>query len=255
MLPGFSSSSSASTGSVPVQKTVFITTVGTSTYTIPADFISLVSIEVIAAGQKGDNASGVSNGGGNAGGCYAAITSLSGLTAGGSLYCRVGTPSSADTWVNKTSSTAPASTTDGVLAKTGTSTASCVGNVKFGGGAGSGGGTGTTGGGGGGAGGPNGAGLNGANGNSGGAGGAGNNGQAGGGAGGTSGSAGNAGTYWTATAGGTAGPGGGGAGGNGAVGGAGGSYGAGGGGGSKTGSTAGGAGAQGIIIFTYMGSS
>jgi len=262
VLPGVSMMTGQMGQVVLTQKTVFITTLGTSTYTIPADFYSLVSIECLGSGGDGASGNGITAGRGGKGGCYVKTTDLSGLSAGGSLFCKVGIPSNAFTWVNKTSSVKPASTADGIAAEgDANGTTSCVPTSSGGAftvfaGGGDGGSGAAVAPGGGGAAGPNGAGSSGAAGGSGGAGGAGNAGAAGGGAGGTSGSAGSAGTYWTATAGGTAGPGGGGSGGPAStVGGAGGNYGAGGGGGSATGSKAGGAGSPGLIVFTYMASS
>ena len=251
MMPGIASSGAASDAGVvaTVVKTVFITATGT--FTIPADFQSLVSIEAIGSGANGNAGSIFLAGKGGGGGAYSAITSLSGLSPSGSVYVKIGAPGNADTWFNAFANSAPASTSDGVLAKGATggagSGASSIGTTKYSGGddkAGSG----NNGGGG-----PNGAGVQGGTAP---AGGAGNAGAAGGGAGATTaGAAGSAGTYWTQTSNSaTAGPGGGGAGGNGAAGGAGGNYGAGGGGGGKAvTSPAGGAGAPGIIIFTYNG--
>lgn len=236
---------------------IYVKITSTGNYTIPADFVSLRAIEGIGSGADGDTGSFLVSGRGGGAGAYAGITVLSGLTASGTLFVQVGSPGTPDTWVNKTSNTAPSSTADGILAKGavadngGSSTAS-IGATKFSGGDGGSAPTSAIGGGGGGAAGPSGAGANGAGGTSGGGGGAGNAGQTGGGAGGTSGGAGGDGTFWTINAGGTAGPGGGGAGGNATTGGAAGAFGAGGGGGGKSaGSPAGGVGKAGVVIFSY----
>ena len=238
-------------------KTVFITASGT--FVIPSDYISLSALHGIGSGANGGAGSFILGGTSGAGGAYSAITTLSGLTASGTAYVKVGAPGDPDTWFNKSSNAAPASTADGILAKGATtgpgSGASSIGTTKF-----SGGDNGAAGAGGGGAGGPAGVGLDGVNGSSTAAGGAGNNGQTGGGAGGTGGASateGGAGSIWTQTSdNATAGPGGGGGGGTSAnaghVGKAGGLYGAGGGGGGRgVTNPAGGAGRQGIIIFQY----
>lgn len=256
MIPGNvnNSASSGAAGS-GVQKTVFITSTGS--FTIPSDFASLVSIEAIGAGANGAASTyspifGGSNGAGGGGGAYAKITSLSGLTAGGTLYCQVPAANSGDAWANITTNAAPTSTSDGVLAKgasgssRGASSTSVGTTKRDGGNAGNGGG-------GGGAGGPNGDGGNGG-GSLSGAGGVGNNGASGGGSGGSyPGGAGGNGSYWIQTSNSaTAGPGGGG--GSGMPGGAGGNYGGGGGGGRYSGSTtaSSGAGKPGLIVFTYL---
>jgi hypothetical protein len=244
-------------------KVVFITAT-TGSWTVPADFGSLVSIEAIGGGGNGGgslfNGGG---GGGGGGGAYAAITSLSGLSANGTVYVRATT---GDTWFNKTSNAAPTSTSNGVLAKGGTngsiitagtggSSANSVGSTKYAGGNG-GAGTGSpshTSGGGGGAAGPSGAGSNADN-TSDFQGGDADNGsltQSST----TQGGAGQAGSIYTQTSdSATAGPG---TGGNGRFdttvnGGAGGLYGGGGGGSRQSASgTGGGAGGGGLIVFTY----
>ena len=255
MIPGNvnNSASSGAAGS-GVQKTVFIKTSGS--FTIPSDFASLVSIEAIGAGGNGAASTyvvfiGGSNGAGGGGGAYAKNDTLTGLTAGGTLYCNVPTTGgSAAAWANKTANTEPTSTADGVAARSASGSsrgtaASSVGTLTRDGGAGN-----STYGGGGGAAGPNGSGGTG---NSLGDGGTANGGLSGGGARGTyPGGAGSNGSYWVQSSDGTsAGPGGGGA--AGMPGGAGGNYG-GGGGGRYSGSTtaSGGAGKPGIIVFTYL---
>lgn len=108
-------------------KTVFITS-GT-TFTVPLDFGSIVSIEAIGGASRG-------------GGAYAKSTSVTGLIAGATAYCNVAAGfinTAGDTWFNVSAATAPSSATDGVRAKGGTSTtggaaASCVGDVAYSGG-------------------------------------------------------------------------------------------------------------------------
>lgn len=239
-------------------KTVFITASGT--FTVPSDFYSLASIEAIGGGAGGRTSSTLGRGGG--GGAYAKITSLSGIAASSTLYVEIGTGGSAgvsgtDTWLNKSSSSAPGSTSDGLLAKgggvdgVGGSAGSCVGTVTY-----SGGNSASNQLAGGGAAGPS---ANGSNAASSTTGGAGNGGLSGGGAGGTPGNYatstppgnGGAGTYWTQTSNSaTAGPGGGAGGAVFMSGGSGGLYGGAGAGGYGS-SSVGGSGAQGIIVFTY----
>lgn len=130
--------------------TVFITTTGASTFTVPADFASLVSVECIGGGGGGQNGGG---GGGGAGGAYAISTAVTGLTASGSAFCSVGAGGAAgaaggDTWFNAASSAAPTLTTQGALAKAGNGgggtgsrsvgglVSASVGTTKYDGGAG-----------------------------------------------------------------------------------------------------------------------
>lgn len=250
MMPGIGSMASSSSSSAV--KTVFITASGA--YTIPADFSSLISIEGIGAGAGGMVGALFNPGDGGGGGAYAKNTTLTGLTAGGTVYVQCGVGGSSgnsgtDTWFNKSANSAPTLSSDGILAKAGQinrvggSAGSSLGDVTRSGG-------GSANDGGGGAAGPD------ADGGAGStsAGGDGNGGQAGGGAGGIDSSGqrtGAAGTYWTQTSNGaTAGPGGGGAdGGTASTGGSGGLYGGGGGGGGD--GEAGGAGRNGIVVFTY----
>jgi hypothetical protein len=132
-------------------KTVFITTLGASTFTVPADFVSLVSVEAIGAGGTINIA--VFGGSGGGGGAYAKSTSITGIVANGTAFVSVGagatggaTPGG-DTWFNAVSNAAPTLATQGVLAKGGLQctnntggaggpAASSVGDVKFSGGAG-----------------------------------------------------------------------------------------------------------------------
>lgn len=152
-------------------KTVFITTTGYSQFTVPSDFIGLVSVEAIGEGAS----SGVNNGYGAGGGAYAKSISVTGLTAGGKANCLIGAGgTSTNTWFNVIANSAPASKTNGVIAYYGITNAggasptsnSTLADVSYSGGGG--GISPTGGGGGGGAGGPNGPGGSGGNGQGGG---------------------------------------------------------------------------------------
>jgi len=129
---------------VPI--TTFITTTGYSTFTVPSNFGSLISIEAIGAGAGSNTAAGGSANG-QGGGAYSKITSLSGLTAGvtASVFVGQGILGGQDSWFNISSNAAPTLTTQGVLAKGGTSAnatstglggqaAAGVGTIKFSGG-------------------------------------------------------------------------------------------------------------------------
>lgn len=154
-------------------KTVFITS--GSTFTIPSDFGSLVSIEAIGSGAGSfRNASA----GGAGGGAYAFSNTVSGLIAGNTAFVSVGiggvagttAGAGANSWFNVGSAAAPTLATQGVLARGGTAattssggagglSASSIGNIVFAGGTGgAGNATSSLKGGGGGAGGPGGAG-------------------------------------------------------------------------------------------------
>ena len=140
-------------------KTLFITTTGASTFTIPSDFVSLISVECIGGGGTGGIQGGnLSNGGG--GGAYAKSTSVTGLIPGGTAFVNVGLGgiqtsfviangvAGGDTWFNSVSNAAPTLTSQGALAKgggagtsggvagVGGSSATSVGDVKFSGGSG-----------------------------------------------------------------------------------------------------------------------
>lgn len=156
-----------------ITKVVFISTAGASTYTIPADFGALVSVEAIGGGGAGFLSGG--SGGGGGGGAYAYSNLIIGLVASGTAYYQVGAAVT-DTWFNAVSNAAPTSIVQGVLAKAGatatTSTggagglaSASVGSPKFNGGTGGAGGTIKAAGGGGGAAGPGGAGGTGGAGN------------------------------------------------------------------------------------------
>jgi alpha-tubulin suppressor-like RCC1 family protein len=113
-----------------VTKTVFLTTTGQYSYTIPNDFISLVSVEAIGGGG-GSYISGTSAGGAG-GGAYSKSTTMTGLTPNGTAYYNVGVggtsgaPSNTnggDSWFNVAANSAPSissSGANGVLAKGGT---------------------------------------------------------------------------------------------------------------------------------------
>ena len=131
-------------------KVVFITTTGTGSYTIPSDFNTLISVEVIGAGGNGALGSD-GNGKAGGGGAYAKSTSITGLTAGSTVYYRVGvgggttgTNGTARTWFNTTNAE-PASSSTGALAEGGATSsgstsgaggasASSVGDLTYSGG-------------------------------------------------------------------------------------------------------------------------
>jgi alpha-tubulin suppressor-like RCC1 family protein len=161
-------------------KTIFFTTTGAGTFTVPLDFESFVSVEAIGGGGGGRRASGA---GGSGGGAYSRSTTMIGITVGTLVYYNVGaggtsaaTPGNGgDSWCSLINA-APAvssSGVNGILAKGGTAattstgaaggaSASGAGDVRNSGGNGGNGSTAT--GGGGGAAGPGGNGGNGANG-------------------------------------------------------------------------------------------
>jgi len=129
-------------------KTIFITS-GT-TFTIPADFGSLVSVECIGGGGSGGTSTTGGTGGGG-GGAYAKSTAVTGLTASGTAYVSIGAGGTAgaggDTWFNAASNAAPTLTSQGALAKAGAVGAlqaggagglasTSVGTTKFNGGTG-----------------------------------------------------------------------------------------------------------------------
>lgn len=150
--------------------TVIFVTSGTS-WTVPSNWSSTNTIEVIGGGGGGDSAANTGSGGGG-GGAYSKITNLS-LTPSSSVTIQVGTGGAQDldgtaTWFNGATCAGASVCGDGGLqglnaaGGTGGTTINSVGTTKFAGGAGGAGNTGgDTGGGGGGAGGPGGAGMNG----------------------------------------------------------------------------------------------
>lgn len=258
------------------------TSASNQTYNVPSDWNSSNnSIEVIGGGASGGGAGAVNYAGGGGGGAYAKVTNLT-LTAGGTATYRLEADVSGgsstgsavagnagkDAWFSN-SGAAPTLTSQGALAKGGSSAgynttgsggaaASCIGSTTYSGGnstAGAAGGAG-----GGGAAGKNGAGNNSAtpstSGTTGGSGDAGNGGAGGAGASSGTATAGGDGTEWQASPARGSGGGGGGVGGNtntAGTGGAGGSYGGGGGGGSASGNNlgTGGVGKQGLIVIIY----
>jgi hypothetical protein len=125
-------------------KVVFISTAGTGTYTIPADYVSLVSVEGIGGGGNGNVTTTGAGGGG--GGAYAKSVNITGLVASGTAYYQVGAAVT-DTWFNAASNAVPTLTTQGILAKAGAtsttgggggggSSATSVGTTRFSGGSG-----------------------------------------------------------------------------------------------------------------------
>lgn len=172
--------------------TVYLTTTGVGAQTIPADFVSLFSVETIAAG-----AGSASFGAAPGGGAYAKITStITPLAANNTVNYGIGAggngAAGGDTWWNAASlanavslGSAIACAAQGGQPNVGSTpgaggaAASSVGTVKFSGGAG--GNSNTSNGGGGGAGGPFGAGSKGGNGGNGAGFGAGGGGGSGGG--------------------------------------------------------------------------
>ena len=68
-------------------KTVFITTTGAGTFTVPGDFLSLVSVEAIGAGGGSLRLGGAP---GSGGGAYAKSTGVTGLVANGTAYVSIG---------------------------------------------------------------------------------------------------------------------------------------------------------------------
>jgi len=78
-------------------------------YTIPADFPAGGTLQVECIGGGGSENAG--------GGGYSKTNSITGLSAGQTVYIKVGF--SIDSWFNKAANSAPASTTNGCLAKAG----------------------------------------------------------------------------------------------------------------------------------------
>lgn len=171
-------------GASSYTKSIFITTTGTSTFTVPSDYIELVSVECIGAGggTAGQGSGGGGSGGGG-GGAYSAITSLS-LLSGQNITCGVGAGGTSgattgdngvaggDTFFNGTNINdcsvgakgGGASVTGSNAAGAGGLASASVGTTKFNGGTGgTGAGNNAGGGGGGGAAGPGGAGGTGGN--------------------------------------------------------------------------------------------
>ncbi|MBI5457877.1 hypothetical protein HY971_04105 [Candidatus Kaiserbacteria bacterium] len=142
------------TTTASTQKVIFLTTTGINTWTVPSDWSSTNTIEVIGAGGGGGNQLGVANdsGAGGGGGAYSKITNLTGLSSGGSVTYAVGAAGThaqpgtdgGDTFFNRTTGSAgTCADTTSVCAKGGTGgSAGHPGGAGTGGAAGS--GTGTT---------------------------------------------------------------------------------------------------------------
>ena len=79
-------------------------------YTIPSDFAAGTLLQVECIGAGGPENTG--------GGAYSKTNGISGLAPGQTVYVNVGSYGN-DSWFNKTSNSAPTSTTDGCLAKCG----------------------------------------------------------------------------------------------------------------------------------------
>jgi alpha-tubulin suppressor-like RCC1 family protein len=138
-------------------KTVFITSVGSGTFTIPADFGTLVAVHCIGGGGAGGI--GFDNlGSGGGGGAYARSTSVA-LQANTTAYFNIGEGGindnsvydagspGGDTWFNAFTNEAPTVALQGALAKggdggigefggAGGSSDTSIGDVKFAGGSG-----------------------------------------------------------------------------------------------------------------------
>jgi hypothetical protein len=108
-------------------------------YTIPADFAAGSSLQVECIGSSASGNSG--------GGAYSKTNAITGLSAGQTVYIRAALAfTGADSWFNKAANSAPASTTNGCLAKAGTQTATNnpaggqasagIGDLKYSGGTG-----------------------------------------------------------------------------------------------------------------------
>lgn len=122
---------------------VFVTS--GSSFTVPADCNKFDWIDCIGEGGGCGNSSSLPGG---AGGAWSRVNNLT-VTPGSTVYCQIGTGASIgvagkDTWINKTSNSAPTSTANGCLAKgggttssgaaSGGSSASGVGDSKYSGG-------------------------------------------------------------------------------------------------------------------------
>jgi len=142
---------------------ILLDTTGAGTFTVPANWNSASNTIECIGGGGSNNAT---QGSGGRGGSYARISNVT-LTPGATTYIQVGDPTSFstgnNTWFNKTSNTAPTTTTDGVLARGGNTSTTNIGTLTYlGGSPGAGGGSAYKGSlGGGGAAGPNGIGGNG----------------------------------------------------------------------------------------------
>jgi len=113
-------------------RNIFIDTAGPGSLTLPSDFVSLVSVEVLGAGGAGASSTGTTSryaGGGGGGWAKTYGSSINpGLVAGSTVYYNVGTsPGSGISWINMFSNAIPNATTYGVGASGGTAGSGSVG--------------------------------------------------------------------------------------------------------------------------------
>jgi hypothetical protein len=114
--------------------TIVIFVTSTGAVTVPADFGTLVSVEVIGGGAGGKPAPSGAGGEGGGGGAYSSSTAVTGITASGTVYVSTGAGGASgvaggDTWFNAASNAAPTLTTQGALAKGGAIGASGTGGL------------------------------------------------------------------------------------------------------------------------------
>jgi hypothetical protein len=119
----------------------------TGAFTIPSDFPAGGTLQVECFGSAGYSASGGTQAGG---GAYSKTNSITGITAGQTVYIKSGTQvfGGSGSWFNKTSNTQPTTTTDGCYAEGGVDfaynvsnplggrSANGVGDLKYSGGTG-----------------------------------------------------------------------------------------------------------------------
>jgi hypothetical protein len=156
----------------PTQKSFAL--VSTGSFTVPADFVSLISLEAVGVSGNGASTIIATSGGGGGGGAYSKTlgSSVSTSIVAGSTVVYANIASGTTTWLRIGSNSAPSSVANGVLANNGASASTntgaagglastSIGDVKFNGGQGGQGWTASryAGGGGGGSGGPSGAGA------------------------------------------------------------------------------------------------
>jgi hypothetical protein len=127
------------------RKYIVVNTTGSSTFTAPSDFDSLVSLEAIGAGGNGDNAtSGTSRYGGGGGGGYSKNTGASASIIAGSttIYTSIPAGGAVSACSLRIGNSGTPTSTDGVLANsggnaslntagTGASTTGAVGTSPF----------------------------------------------------------------------------------------------------------------------------
>lgn len=118
---------------------IFLTTVGTNTWTVPNDWNnSNNTVECIGSGADGVQVAGTGPsqlGGGGGGGAYAKKANIS-LTLGSSVNYKVGNPGSVNTWFNGSSITSCSVGAVGASGVNGGAAGSCVGDVRYSGGTG-----------------------------------------------------------------------------------------------------------------------